>query len=232
MQMFGLISKDNPTENLEQISETDDISISENEILPFGKRDDFLSLSELSFYKVLKQAVAERGVICPKVSLSDVLFVKQGSRSDRQVYFNKISRKHVDYIVCDEKMQILFGVELDDSTHNRADRVERDKFLEKAFDAAQIPLIRIKNKNFYTLSEVKEKVDLYLVDNSSKEIESKAAEPVNEEKNHENNEVPLCPKCGVTMALREAKSGENKGNKFYGCVNYPKCREIVNVNSN
>jgi len=39
----------------------------------------------------------------------------------------------------------------------------------------------------------------------------------------------LCPKCGGEMVIRKAKQGKNKGNWFWGCLNYPKCRGIVNV---
>lgn len=42
-------------------------------------------------------------------------------------------------------------------------------------------------------------------------------------------EPPRCPRCGVTMVLRTAKRGSQKGRLFYGCPNYPLCREIVNV---
>jgi len=34
----------------------------------------------------------------------------------------------------------------------------------------------------------------------------------------------LCPQCGGTMVLREAKRGSNVGKKFWGCSNFPKCR--------
>ncbi|MCK5538458.1 MAG: NERD domain-containing protein [Bacteroidales bacterium] len=33
-----------------------------------------------------------------------------------------------------------------------------------------------------------------------------------------------CPKCGGELLLRVAKRGVNKGNEFYGCNSYPKCR--------
>lgn len=39
----------------------------------------------------------------------------------------------------------------------------------------------------------------------------------------------LCPRCGSTMILRTASKGPNKGKKFYGCSNFPKCRAIINV---
>lgn len=42
---------------------------------------------------------------------------------------------------------------------------------------------------------------------------------------------PLCPKCGSTMALRTAKRGPNTGAQFYGCMRYPECRGIVNLES-
>lgn len=35
-----------------------------------------------------------------------------------------------------------------------------------------------------------------------------------------------CPKCNGELILRTAKRGKNKGNSFYGCSNYPKCKYI------
>jgi restriction system protein len=34
---------------------------------------------------------------------------------------------------------------------------------------------------------------------------------------------PLCPKCGKTMILRTARHGQNAGNNFWGCTDYPGC---------
>nr|WP_325229211.1 NERD domain-containing protein [uncultured Oscillibacter sp.] len=39
----------------------------------------------------------------------------------------------------------------------------------------------------------------------------------------------LCPKCGSAMVLRTASKGANKGQKFYGCSSFPKCRTIINL---
>ena len=41
--------------------------------------------------------------------------------------------------------------------------------------------------------------------------------------------VPLCPKCHVPMVRRTAKKGANQGNAFFGCPNFPKCRQIINI---
>ena len=34
----------------------------------------------------------------------------------------------------------------------------------------------------------------------------------------------ICPKCGGQLVVRIVKQGPNKGKKFYGCSNFPKCR--------
>jgi len=38
---------------------------------------------------------------------------------------------------------------------------------------------------------------------------------------------PLCPCCRVAMERRIARRGSNAGRPFWGCQNYPRCREIV-----
>jgi len=36
--------------------------------------------------------------------------------------------------------------------------------------------------------------------------------------------TPTCPSCGVKMALRTSTQG---GRKFWGCVNYPRCKQTL-----
>ena len=45
----------------------------------------------------------------------------------------------------------------------------------------------------------------------------------------EKENANLCPNCGNALVLRVAKQGANKGNEFYGCSNYPKCRHTAQV---
>ncbi|MGI9460849.1 MAG: RecQ family ATP-dependent DNA helicase [Pirellulales bacterium] len=37
---------------------------------------------------------------------------------------------------------------------------------------------------------------------------------------------PSCPSCGVSMVKRVARNGRYRGQSFWGCKNYPKCKEI------
>lgn len=37
--------------------------------------------------------------------------------------------------------------------------------------------------------------------------------------------VPSCPACSSPMVMRTAKRGPNPGSQFWGCSQYPECRE-------
>src|SRR5581483_6140722 len=92
---------------------------------PFRLRDDFLSPAEISFYHVLLSAVGNKLTVCPKVNLSDIFFVSRPNQN--QAARNRISRKHVDFLLCDSgSMRPRVGIELDDATHTRTDRQTRD----------------------------------------------------------------------------------------------------------
>lgn len=192
----------------------------EKEVFPYAKRDDFLSPAELSFYKVLRQAVGEEIMICPKVGLKDIFFVKSKDRSTYMTYHNKIDRKHVDFLLCRfDTLEPICGIELDDSSHQKQSRVERDSFVDEVFNIAQLPLLRVKHKRSYVLTDIKEKLYPILnVEDSSRNNARK--------ENVDQEGIPLCPKCGIPMVKRTVSRGENKGKEFYGCSNFPKCREI------
>jgi very-short-patch-repair endonuclease len=193
--------------------------------LPYAKRDDFLSPSEMSFYKVLTQTLGDEFIICPKVGLKDVFFVKSRDNREFTIYNNKISRKHVDFLLCrPDKMEPVLGIELDDSSHRREDRLERDIFVDDVFNAAGLPLVRFRNKQSYALSEIREKIE-----NALKQGKEYTSSQNTTETNGLQQEVPICPKCNIPMVLRAVKRGNNKGKEFYGCINFPKCREIREI---
>lgn len=39
----------------------------------------------------------------------------------------------------------------------------------------------------------------------------------------------VCPRCGSSLVLRTAHSGNNAGKQFYGCSGFPKCRYTKNI---
>jgi restriction system protein len=43
--------------------------------------------------------------------------------------------------------------------------------------------------------------------------------------------TPTCPSCGVKMVTRTASKGPSEGREFYGCRNYPGCRQTFRIPS-
>lgn len=186
--------------------------------LPYRLRDDFLSPAELSFFRVLEGALAGQAKICPKVRLGDLFFVARPN--ENQGYRNKIDRKHVDFLICDPtSLKPLCGVELDDSSHARRDRQERDALVDQVFRAAGLPLVRFPAKRSYRPGELLARVDPYLQTEPAL-VPATIVPPA--------TGTPTCPKCGVPMVKRQATQGRNAGRPFYGCPNFPRCRQVVN----
>lgn len=96
---------------------------------------------ELAFYKKLLAETKDKSeTIFSKVRVADILDTNETGRR-RNPAFNRIKSKHIDFIVCDSNTgEILRCIELNDSSHNKPKRRERDKFLEEIFTQAGVLL--------------------------------------------------------------------------------------------
>jgi hypothetical protein len=116
--------------------------------------------SELIFHEVLQEAVGDEVVLMGKVRLADIITVKkEGDGSAWRSAFNRIQSKHLDYVACDpETYAIEFVVELDDRSHERKDRQERDAFVEGALDYAGVPLYRFPVEESYSVKKIRKQI--------------------------------------------------------------------------
>lgn len=181
----------------------------------------FLSPAEQNFYRVLKAAVAESAIICPKVALGDLFYARISDSSQHRSYTNKIDRKHVDFLLCDpQTLRPRAGLELDDTSHRRSNRQARDAFVERVFTAANVPLVRVPVRRSYSISEVRALICQHLaapVITSSCSGASTTRHRI----------PPPCPKCGAEMILRTPKPGSAHTEPFWGCAHFPRCRGLV-----
>lgn len=196
--------------------------------LPYRTRDDFLTQAEISFFHVLSSVVGPDHYVFPKVRLSDVLFV---SRSDESLaLFNRINQKHLDFLICSrEGMRPVLGVELDDSSHWRQDRRERDEFVDQAFEAAGLRLARVPARYQYDPRVLVAELGIsdWVSMTGNGGLAKSDPEKLEPPSDLGSTPRPSCPKCGVPMVRRVAANGLHKGEAFWGCVNYPQCREIL-----
>lgn len=96
---------------------------------------------EYMAYFTLKEITDEKGlVICPKVRLLDIVKPIPGTKKYSTLR-NKVMSKHVDFVICKANMEIYAIVELDDSTHLRPDRIQRDNFVDSVLHSVGYPII-------------------------------------------------------------------------------------------
>ena len=126
-------------------------------LLPYESKGCLVTPAERSFLGVLDSVVGQECRIMAQVRLADVISVKKGL--DKQSWgraFGKIKAKHLDFVACDPgNLSIMFAVELDDSSHRKKSRQDRDNFLNAAMQAAGVPLYRFTAKKSYDPQEIR-----------------------------------------------------------------------------
>jgi hypothetical protein len=66
---------------------------------------------------------------------------------------------------------------------------------------------------------------------SNEEHQAHIAKIKEQYSNADENNAPQCPRCTNIMILRIAKSGQNIGNKFWGCSRYPQCKFTISISN-
>lgn len=123
-------------------------------------KPSLFSAAERSFLGVLESLEFKGMSLAYKVRLADVFEVKKGyDRSRWQRAFNRISAKHIDFLfVRETDGKPVVGIELDDKSHQKTKRIERDKLVDGVFESAGLPLLRIKAQATYGPRQVQTQI--------------------------------------------------------------------------
>lgn len=116
------------------------------EKLPYIKKN-LMTKNEWAFYKQLKPIADKHNysIIC-KTRVADLIDVQKGlSKSEWQTAFNRINKKHIDFILCKpENLLPVLLIELDDNSHDTEKSKERDEFIEKVLNLTGYKLLRTR----------------------------------------------------------------------------------------
>ncbi len=125
------------------------------EKFPYKKKDYLLSVTECKFYYALKQVAEQNNWhVFAKVRLEDLLWLPSNT-VNRFSLRNRGKSRHIDFVICDYRdVRPLLAIELDDASHNRPDRQERDEFIDQVFNDAGLPILHYSVKSFYNQSEI------------------------------------------------------------------------------
>jgi len=119
-----------------------------------------VSPAERSFLGCLDSVLPPDIRVLVKVRLGDLFSVESsGDRSTTTAARNKIQSKHVDFVLCrSDDLSPLAAIELDDKSHGRSDRRERDEFLNSLFADSPIKLLRIPAQHTYDTRDLARKL--------------------------------------------------------------------------
>ncbi|UTW11661.1 DUF2726 domain-containing protein [Marinobacterium rhizophilum] len=128
------------------------------EQLHYRRRPALFTPAERSFAGVLDQVLDTRYRVYGKVRVADL--IEPLPTKDHRIWqkaFNRISAKHFDFVICNSSDLVpVVVVELDDSSHQKAKRQQRDEMLQQVCQQVQLPLIRVPAQKGYKLAEVEE----------------------------------------------------------------------------
>lgn len=123
------------------------------------QKTHLLTKNEYHEYKKLKHFADQNNlIICPKVRLLDLIVPRENT--DRAA-LGKISSKHVDFAICDDKLYVKGIVEIDDNSHKQQDRKERYKFVDSVLTSVGYKVVHTYSVTEETLNcfiEKKEEV--------------------------------------------------------------------------
>jgi hypothetical protein len=128
-----------------------------SDALPYVLQSALFSAAERSFLGVLEQAVGKHYQVFGKVRIADVVAMKRGlSASNRQSAFNRINAKHFDFLLCNkDDLAVVCAIELNDKSHQKESRLQRDAFVVELCDIIGLPLVQVPAKRLYSVQEIR-----------------------------------------------------------------------------
>ena len=124
----------------------------------YKRKPCILTQTENDYYAQLCNALNSAGldvIVWPQVNVSSIIESVGSDSQQRMKAFNRICRKSVDYVIVNQRTrETILCIELDDYTHNRNSRKERDNFINAIFSNVGIPLLRIKAERNYDFTEI------------------------------------------------------------------------------
>jgi len=124
----------------------------------YNRKNFFLTRAEHECYDALVEAVGAEYRIFAQVHLPTLVdHTVRGQ--DWRAALAHINRKSVDFVLCDKAyLSPKLAIELDDKSHERPNRQERDREVERILREAGVPLLRLENHGNFNPSELAQKI--------------------------------------------------------------------------
>ncbi|KKQ31727.1 MAG: hypothetical protein US68_C0006G0090 [Candidatus Shapirobacteria bacterium GW2011_GWE1_38_10] len=134
-----------------------------NYYLPYRLRETVMSNHERLLFENLRVVLGLNYDVYPQVNLDKIFRIERQSAYKYYLgWLRRINQKSVDFLIVNKGTQSpVFAIELDDSSHEEEDRIDRDKFVGELFKRNNFPLVRF-NPGQYEIEELKIVLNKYL----------------------------------------------------------------------
>lgn len=121
--------------------------------LPYRRKDYLFTVAEKNFYHVLSEVAEKRNeLLFAKVRLEDLLWLPKYT-TNRFGWRNRVKSRHIDFVLCDKQnIRPILAIELDDSSHQTEERIERDNNIDHILNDAGLPILHVKVRPAYEMS--------------------------------------------------------------------------------
>ncbi len=124
----------------------------------YNRKNFFLTRAEHECYDALVEAVGMAYRIFAQVHLP-ALVNHTVRGQDWRAALAHINRKPVDFVLCDKAyLSPKLAIELDDKSHERPDRQERDREVERILREAGVPLLRLENNGSFNPNDLARRI--------------------------------------------------------------------------
>ena len=134
----------------------------QEEYLPIRVKDYFFTRNEYKLYKILYSIINEKPdyELVSKVRWEDIWNVQKGAYQYKR-YRGYLRSRHIDFVILSREQgcAIKILIELNDSSHNYYQTIERDERLKKFCEYTELHLMIIKTSRFYDEEKIKENLN-------------------------------------------------------------------------
>jgi very-short-patch-repair endonuclease len=121
---------------------------------PYAPILQLLTPAERDFHAALQAAIPTGYQLFAQVRLASLVQVKPQARRDKSHWW-RIQAKCVDFVLCDARTTApRLVIELDDASHNRADRQARDAFVDTVLAGVGLPILHVRWQSRYSPPEL------------------------------------------------------------------------------
>lgn len=131
-----------------------------NEEGRYNLNKSLVTEAEQEFLKVLEEVVGDSYRIVPQVPLSGIVKPKDSNSHYTNYHdFNKISAKKIDFVLYNkETWAPVLAIELDDRSHLKWKRTQRDMFVNELMEGVGLSILHIRTSYVYDHKELRQEI--------------------------------------------------------------------------